>query len=84
MVHKQKNLEKAIEAYEDADTINEKKAADADLAKIRAKISLAVNTAMNRGAEGSDYNMLEIESEAKKVFVRTLRKPTGGRVIGVR
>jgi hypothetical protein len=77
-------LEKAIEAYEDADTINEKKAADADLAKIRAKISLAVNTAMDARTGGDGFTMLEIESEAKEVFVRTLRKPTGGRVIGVR
>ena len=78
------DLAKAIEAYEDADTISEKKAADADLTKIRAKIALLVDSAMNRGAEGSDYNMLEMETEAQKVFVRTLRKPTGGRVIGVR
>jgi len=78
------NLAKAIEAYEDADTINEKKAADADLAKIRAKIALLVDSAINRGAEGSDYNMLEMETEAQKVFVRTLRKPTGGRVLSVR
>ena len=78
------DLAKAIEAYEDADTINEKKAADEDLTRIRAKIALLVDSAINRGAEGSDYNMLEMETEAQKVFVRTLRKPTGGRVIGVR
>ena len=78
------DLAKAIEAYEDADTISEKKAADADLTKIRAKIALLVDSAINRGAEGSDYNMLEMETEAQKVFVRTLRKPTGGRVLSVR
>lgn len=78
------DLAKAIEAYEDADTINEKKAADEDLTRIRAKIALLVDSAINRGAEGSDYNMLEMETEAQKVFVRTLRKPTGGRVLSVR
>ena len=79
-----KPLALAIKAYEDADTIEEKKAADEDLAKIRANISLAVNTAMEVGTMNNDFTMLEIESEAKKVFIKTLRKPTGGRVVSVR
>jgi len=78
------DLAKAIEAYEDADTVAEKKAADEDLARIRAKIALLVDSAMNRGTEGSDYNMLEMETEAQRVFIKSLQKPTGGRVIGVR
>jgi len=78
------DLAEAIKAYEDADTIEEKKAADEDLAKIRANISLAVNTAMEVGTMNNDFTMLEIESEAKEVFIKTLRKPTGGRVVSVR
>jgi len=78
------DLAKAIKAYEDADTVAEKKAADEDLARIRAKIALLVDSAMNRGTEGSDYNMLEMETEAQRVFIKSLQKPTGGRVIGVR
>ena len=78
------DLAKAIKAYEDADTVKEKKAADEDLARIRAKIALIVDSAMNKQREGSDYNMLEMETEAQRVFIKSLQKPTGGRVIGIR
>ena len=79
-----KDLAKAIKAYEDADTVDEKKAADEDLARIRAKIALIVDSAMIKQREGSDYNMLEMETEAQKVFIKSLQKPTGGRVLSVR
>ena len=78
------DLAEAIKAYEDADTVKEKKAADEDLARIRAKIALIVDSAMNKQREGSDYNMLEMETEAQRVFIKSLQKPTGGRVIGIR
>tara|TARA_R110002020_G_scaffold200779_1_gene403181 strand:- start:58 stop:1926 length:1869 start_codon:yes stop_codon:yes gene_type:complete len=78
------DLAEAIKAYEDADTVKEKKAADEDLARIRAKIALIVDSAMNKQREGSDYNMLEMETEAQRVFIKSLQKPTGGKILSVR
>ena len=78
------DLKKAILGFEKADSTTEKAGFGELIAKIRANISLAVNAAMEVGTMNNDFTMLEIESEAKEVFIKTLRKPTGGRVVSVR
>ena len=72
------DLAKAIAGFEKAKKGKAKDAFEKDIAAIQAKISLAVNAAMDAGISGNEFTMLEIESEAKKVFVNTLRAPTGG------
>jgi len=72
------DLAKAIDGFEKADSPKEKAGFEKIITEIQAKISLTVNTAMDAGISGNEFTMLEIESEAKKVFVNTLRAPTGG------
>ena len=77
------NLTKAIRQYDKAKPKAKAKLAE-KIIEIRARISLAVNQAMNDRTGDDGFSMLEIESEAKEVFIRNLRKPTGGKVINVR